>query len=249
MSEEEISEEIQDDIIDDKPKGNPEEERARAGGWRPKEEWDGPAEEWRSAEVFNERGEWITRHKEQEKRITSIEEKFNVRMDNANKLHQQQIELQRAELVRKRDDAIDLADREAANGYQDDIDSLNVQPETNNDQAKLDSWNASNQWVLGDTPKAEYAKARFGRYSAQGLGVDAAIAQLEADVAREFPEVNPARDKQPSSEGGSGPGKKRAVRKLSMADITSEERKYYHSMPGAWASEADFLQAVQDTRG
>src|SRR4051812_23847991 len=36
---------------------NPEEQRALAKGWKPKEDWDGPEDEWKPAKVFNEIGE------------------------------------------------------------------------------------------------------------------------------------------------------------------------------------------------
>lgn len=228
------------------------EDVARTGGWKPKEEWEGDPAEWRSAEVFNERGEWIQRHKTQQRQIDDMQSTFNTRMDNANKLHQQQVELQKAELIRKRDDAIDLADKGAANGFQDDIDKINsqaVEQPVNNGQSTLDSWNSDNPWILQNNPKAAYAKQQFGTYQSQGMSAEAALTNMENDVKREFPDLNPAREKHPTSEGGSRPGNKRSARKLSMSDLNSDELKYYRAMPGAWKSEAEYLQAVQDTRG
>lgn len=228
------------------------EDVARSGGWKPQDEWSGDPAEWRSAEVFNERGEWIDRHKKQQKQIDEMQSTFNTRMDNANKLHQQQVEMQKADLIRKRDDAIDLADKGAANGFQDDLDKLNVQTveqPANNGQSTLDSWNSDNPWILQNNPKAAYAKQQFGMYQGQGMSADAALTNMENDVKREFPDLNPARENHPTSEGGSRPGNKRASRKLAMSDLTSEELKYYRAMPGAWGSDKEYLQAVQDTRG
>lgn len=233
------------------------EEKARAGGWKPEEEWDGEdtqkPEQFISAELFNERGVWIERHKAQQKQISELESSFNTRMNNANKIHQQQMEVQKSDLERKRDDAIDSADREAANGYQKDIDKLNQQPveqvPINNDQTTLDTWNTNNPWILGNDPKAAYAKQQFVAYQTQGMNSAAAIAQMESDVNKAFPALNPERNNQAVSEGGSKPGGKRAQKKLSMADLTNDELKYYRAMPGAWESEKAYLQAVQDTRG
>ena len=144
---------------------NTAEDLARLSGWKPKDEYNGNPADWRSAEVFNERGEWIEKHKKQEAKINDIENRFNSRMDNANKLHQQQIEIQKNDLVRKRNDAIDLADRDQANKFQTDIDNLNTQvvaPEpANSEQAAIDSWNTNNQWIQGTEPKAAYAKQQF----------------------------------------------------------------------------------------
>lgn len=247
---EQIEEEVPEQIEEDQPKTA--EDVARSGGWKPKEEWEGDLSEWRSAEVFNERGEWIQRHKAQQKQIDDMQSTFNTRMDNANKLHEQQIEMQKSDLIRKRDDAIDLADKTAANGFQDDIDKLNnqtVEQPANNGQSTLDNWNSANPWILQNNPKAAYAKQQFGMYQQQGMSSDVALSNMENDVKREFPDLNPGRDKQAIPEGGSRPGNKRGARKLSMSDLSSEELKYYRAMPGAWSSEAAYLQAVQDTRG
>jgi len=233
------------------------EEKARAGGWKPEEEWDGEdnqkPEQFISAELFNERGVWIERHKSQQKQISELETSFNTRMNNANKIHQQQMEVQKSDLVRKRDEAIDSADRETANGYQDDIDKLNSQPvdssPANNEQATLDAFNSNNPWILGNDPKAAYGKQQYEAYARQGMVASAAIAQMESDVNKAFPALNPERNNQPTPEGGSKPGGKRASKKLSMADLTSDELKWYRAMPGAWESEKVYLQAVQDTRG
>lgn len=252
-----ISDENQEQHEDKQPIVSAAEDKARTDGWIPEKEWTGDEnerpEEFLTAEMFNARGEFIGRIKAQNKRISDMENQFNTRMDNANKIHQQQMEVQKSDLERKRDDAIDLADREAANGYQKDIDKLNEQPAlapapASNEQATLDEWNTNNAWILGNDPKAAYAKQQFATYRAQGIDTGAAITNMEKDVKRAFPALNNERDRQAIPEKGSKPGKKRAAKKLSMADLTNDELKYFRAMPGAWESEAAYLQAVQDTR-
>lgn len=248
-----------DPVVEKDSKVSATEETARAGGWKPESEWEGedknkPAQ-FISAELFNERGVWIERHKVQQKQIDEMKTTFNTRMDNANKLHNQQLEVQKSELIRKRDDAIDDADRETANKIQGDIDKINEQSveaataPASNEQSTLDTWNTANPWILGNDPKAAYAKQQFQAYQSQGMDPNAALSQMESDVNRAFPAINTERDRQPAIEGGTKPGGKRTPRKLAMSDLTSEERKYYRAMPGAWKTEKDYLQAVQDTRG
>ena len=106
--------------VSDEPEQPSSEDIAREGGWKPKDEWEGPSGEWRSAEVFNERGEWIKKHKAQDKRLNEMETQFNTRLDNSNKLHKAQMETQKAELVRKRDAAIVFERRIAACRFQRD---------------------------------------------------------------------------------------------------------------------------------
>ena len=246
-------------VVEKDSKVSATEETARAGGWKPESEWDGddkqkPAQ-FISAELFNERGVWIERHKTQQKQIDEMKSTFNTRMDNANKLHNQQLEVQKSELIRKRDDAIDDADRETANKIQGDIDKINEQSvevataPASNEQSTLETWNTANPWILGNDPKAAYAKQQFLAYGAQGKTASEALSQMESDVNRAFPALNTERDRQPLIEGGTKPGGKRPAQKLRMSDLSSEELKYYRAMPGAWATEKDYLQAVQDTRG
>lgn len=247
--------EQQEQLNENKP--DTAEDLARTGGWKPESEWDEndnqKPKQFVSAELFNERGIWIERHKAQQKQIDGMQSSFNTRMDNANKIHQQQMEVQKSDLERKRDDAIDSADRELANGFQKDIDKLNQQPveqvPINNDQIMLDNWNTENAWIRGNDPKAAYAKQQYAMYCGQGMNANTAITNMENDVKRAFPILNPERDRQAITEGGTKPGKKRASKKLSMADLTNDELKYYRAMPGAWENEAAYLQAVQDTRG
>ncbi len=228
------------------------EDVARQSGWKPLEEFEGDPAEWRSAEVFNERGYWIGKSKQQDKRIDELSNSFNTRLDNANKLHQHQMDLQKAELVRKRDDAIDDADRVTANKYQDDIDKINAQPneslQADNSQQTLDNWNANNPWILGYDPKAAYGKQQFSNYQNQGLNVEQSIAAMENDVNKAFPSLNPGRETHPLPEGGTKPGRRSAAKTLTMGDLTAEERKYRSAMPGAWENDKEFLQAVQDSR-
>ena len=230
------------------------EEQARKGGWKPETEWeeDDPKrpKEFNSAEVFNANGVWIERHKDQQKRMDDMESSFNTRLDGVNKIHQQQLDVQKSDLIRQRDEAIDGADRETANKIQDDIDNLATPAveAVSSDQTTLDNWNRSNPWIFQSGPKSAYAHSQLAQYERQGMNVAQCLANMEADINREFPAINPNRETQPTPEGGSKPGKKRSAKVLTMSDCTEEERRIYKLMPGTWATEKDYLKAVQDAR-
>ncbi len=232
-----------------------EEDTARQSGWKPEGEWDEDdphkPHKFTSAETFNARRELIKEIKTQKKRVDAMESQFNTRLDNSNKLHKATLEAQKADLIDKRDAAIDLADREAANKHQESIDNLHVPeevPAVNAAQATLDNWNSNNAWIFQGGPKAAYAQAQMNQYLGAGQDVNAAISNMEADITREFPAINPNRENHPRSEGGSKPGGKRGSRAVTMADLTDEERNIYKKTPGTWATEAEFLKAVQDSR-
>jgi hypothetical protein len=230
---------------------SPAEVKARAGGWKPPTEFDDDdprkPTEFYSPEEFNIRGEFIGRLKEQQKAIDN----FDSRLENQRKLLEMQNEAKIKELTRNRDAAIDLADKDAAVGYQEEIDNLKkpVEPAAQADADVFDRWNAANPWIYQGGPKAAYAQHQLNTYAQQGLSNEQALARVDSDLAREFPAVNQQREREPTPEPGSKPGKKRGGGKLSMNDVTPEELKWRSAFPGAWKNDAEFLQAVQDSRG
>jgi len=237
------------------PAPKTQEDIARESGWKPADEWEGDTNtpnEFISAELFNERGKWIGKHKAQEKRMKDLESTFDDRLANVNKLHNQQLDIQKSELVRKRDDAIDLADRETANQIQEDIDKLQPipdhVPEVHPDQSALDVWNTANPWIEGTTPKSAYAKSQYGLYSSQGYSVEQTLSAIEADIKREYPEINPGRNNEAIPEGGSPPGKKPSAKNIGWSELSPEELHCYNVMPGGWESKDQYLKAVKDSR-
>ena len=242
----EILDDKQEEIQDEQPEVIEESRaaiRARKTGWRPLEEFAGDKEEWRTAEEFNARGEFIGKLKSQQDQIDLMQEEFGNRITNMNKVHA-------ADLKIKLDESIEDADKEKAHQYQQQIDELNApapRPKVNA-ASELDDWNRNNSWIMGNDPKAAYGKQQFASYQAQGMGIQQAIRSMEQDVARSFP-AQQVSTQHPTPERGSKPGRRAAPKSLAMADLTHNEQKYYNAMPDAWSSEKEFLQAVQDSRG
>ncbi len=257
-NDEALNEEV-DQIQEEETNYSEAEEAAMSNGWRPKEEWEGPEGEWRSAEVFNERGIWIDKLKENNKRIDNLESGFNQRLENVNKLHDMQLETQKSELERKRQEAIESADVDSFNSIQKDLDNISQQQQQvqqppqqqqGTDQSAIDQWNQKNQWAFQPGPKTAYANAQYNNYVASGYSVQAALSSVDADIAREFPSQNLNQNTQASVEKGSKPtGSKRAARNLTMADCTPEELNYYRKAPNMWGTQEEFLKAVKDSRG
>lgn len=214
-------------------------------------------EEWRSPEVFAERGKWINETKNLKTQIDSLKTDFSGQIQSLNQLHQIQMAQKILDLEAQRDSAIGEADTEQANVYQAQIDqtrkvqNATVTPaqQPGKDPA-ISTWEESNPWVMNpDDPKTVYANNRFANYQQQGLTPDAALKLVDSDISKAFPNVNPNRNGAAMAEGSRGPGGKRAAGpNLSMTDLTREEQNIYRAMPNAWKSEADFLKAVSNDR-
>ena len=250
------SQEETEQLEDQPPEISEDETRASGNGWTDREAWEGKGgdpDEWVSARKFNERGEMIGNIRSLKQRLDDQEKKFDARLDHNKTLHEAQMKVTIADLEAKRDDAIDLADRDKANQIQGQIDevkatSVDVAPETvTNDQSALDDWNDANSWVTDeDSPKAAYAIQRFNRHLVAGKTNAQAIASMELEVAKQFPDKNERRENVATVEGGRSKPGKRAVVKLSWDQVTPEEMKWYKAI--SWKSKDDFLQAVSDER-
>ena len=229
---------------------SPDIEKATKDGWRPKTEWSGDPDDWVSAKKFNERGEMMGAIKNGRRKIDDMQKEFDDRLAQNNKLHEIQRKTLIADLESKRDNAIDMADRTTANAAQNQINELNnvkiesAKPAAPEGQSLLDDFNANNPWIFEESPKASYAKDQFGKYSRSG-NIAEAIARTKADIAREFPDINPNRSAPNTTESrASRPGRKQEV-KLTWNQLTSDEKKFYDA--GDW-SQTEYLKVVSDAR-
>lgn len=245
------------------PEDNPEpqlseaEERALNDGWMPKEDWVSKgrdSDDWVSAKKFNERGELMGALKANQRKMEEMERSFDDRLKANQKLHEIQTKAMRADLERRRDEAVETADTEAFRKVQAEIDDLNdgvkevVEPKTpeNPDQLILDNYNKANPWLYEGSPKAAYAQQQFGKYNSQGLSAKEAIDLMEADLKRHFPDVNPNRDNAlPTERNRSKPSAPRK-QSLKWSDLTPDEVKWFEF--GEFKNKDEYLKIIEDDR-
>lgn len=234
------------------------EEQAASNGWTDQETWEANgnhADDWKSAREFNRDGEYIStitelrrEHENQEKRFTT---EMDQRLAGVKKMHDAQV----AALKTKRDEAVESADTKAFNTVQkqlDDLTEVNPQPVVthNPELDTVNTWNSNNAWVNDPTPKAAYAKSEFARLNATGMNASDSLREMEQKLKQHFPDapaVNERRNMQNRSESPRRTTSK-APKSLSMADVTSEEKKFRSMFGTGKDGEKLFLQAVQDTR-
>jgi len=89
------------------------EERARAQGWVPKEEWDGDPAAWRPASVFVDRGELLGKIKSQSTEMRELKTMVNYLAEQNRKLYEAGYEKAIAELQNARDQAVEAGDSRA----------------------------------------------------------------------------------------------------------------------------------------
>ncbi len=244
--EDQLEEQVEEEVIE----SNPDEDKARKGGWTNKDEWSESGhnpDDWKSAKSFNEFGDILNSLKTVQNDFNESKSQFDERLTNQRTMLDAVNKQKIADLKAQRTSHIENADVEAADAAQAQIDNLapvnTPAPEANPDQTTVNQWNADNPWINDGSPKAAYGMAEFNRFR-QSMPISDAIKAMESSVKNAFPDVNERRQMANKSEvpRRSNTAKPKT---LSMKDVTQEEMKFRH----IFSDEKTFLQSVKDTRG
>jgi hypothetical protein len=254
---EEITNEEEHQFTDDEVK-------AMEKGWRPKEEFDGDPDDWRTAKQFNEFGEMKRSIKESQARIDGMKRSHNEEIANLNILHRKQLSDREQELKSQLETAVDDGDTKKAAEIMEEQKSIVAQQATLSQNApkqesqqeaatKQLEWENKNDWVFEDTPKARKAQAAFALAQNRGMSMDATLEFVEERVAG-IPDANAQLNVnknrlKPGNTTASGQrsgGKGKA--KLTVGDCTSDELKYRELYPEGEAGDKAFLKTIENNR-
>lgn len=257
VEETELNEDVEGvEAVEEVPEGE------HVEGYISKEAWIAQGKDpdnWRSPEVYEERGKWIGRVEALETSLNKNRQDTDLQISNLNQLHRIQLAQTVNELESKRDAAIEDADPVVAKQIQTQLDQIKpvqqavqyAPPEQPIKDPAVAAWELKNPWVLNPADrKTPYVQQQFLAYQKQGYSMDQALAAVDKDLSREFPQVNLNRQAPPAAEARSKPGGKRNAGPKTPAwdDLTRDERNYYDAMPDAWGTKADYLKAVANSR-
>lgn len=257
------------------PEVEPEEARARAHGWRPKDEFDGDPDDWVNHRRFNEKGDMIgqirslTGDLAQTKQATAD----SLRLNNMFKGQQiKQLETQLTAALKRVDDSIELADTEGAKAAMEEVKGIEgdlgemkeeAKPRAPDAAAVVDAitnhptmmeWSDKNPWLKEESEKSTFAAQEFGKffkehakdYANADAMINALTKHVDAQVAAKFSSTNSNRDR-PARTGGKAP-RGANVRGLSMKDLTRQEKEMYDTFIDSYKDEKEFLKTVQEAR-
>jgi len=134
---------------------NPEEAKARANGWKPKEEFNGPEEQWRPAKEFNERGEMIGNLIKEQKDNSHLRKEINELRDSIRLLSEHNSKVAEkaradaiAELKSLKKEALKDGDADTVIEVDDKLAEIRDAERQQVQQPKPDvsDWLAQNQW-------------------------------------------------------------------------------------------------------
>jgi len=252
-----VSEPEQEEVAQEEteaPQYSEVEQAARDQGWRPKEEWSGDPDGWKSADHFVEWGDMRQTIKQLRDSTKSQQKQFDERLTNVNKFHQAQLEQQKVSLQTDFDDAVVSGDTAKARIIADQQASVNndlqqyAQPEKPRyDDNLVAQWESQNPWIDEVGPKAAFAQATFQEQLRNGKSTAEGLQAVDSEMAAHFasqPAVNPARNAPAAVASSAAPVRQARERSLTMSDVTSQEK----AMKSMFGNEKDFLKAVADSR-
>jgi hypothetical protein len=221
------------------------EQRAADQGWRPKDEWEGDPEEWRSAKEFLDRGEFFKKIEDQNRTIKELRKTQADFAKHYERMRKTEYERALETLKAQKKAALQEQDVDAVVEIDDRIEQVreaarnievpqvpDVQPELN---PLFVAWKERNGWYETNQAMRAYAD----RLGTQLTGSPAEIlAEVEKQVKKEFAHKfeNPRRNSDSQVEGGTnkGPSKKetfqltederRAMRRFVNQGIITEEQ-------------------------
>ena len=219
-------------------------EKSVPRGYMSKEAWVDAGrdpEDWVSPEVFKERGERI-----------KMKADYDNRFKNLSMYYQKQMEIQRSDLMARRDDAIDTADKAEVKRLDkelkelDEIEQLNkIAPEAPAKPKAVLDWEARNPWSLNaKDEKLPTAQRVYQAAIADGESIEDALKLVDTVIAAKF--IDTKKKVSQVAESSRQSSGKADVSKPSMATLTSEEKKIWDA--GIFESKDEFLKAVQDDR-
>lgn len=239
---------------------SPLEQEAHDMGHTSKEEWTEAGKDpdrWKSPHEYIEYGRLNNALSANKAAMDRMEENFDQRLTNLNKLHDQQIEDTKKGLRAEQRKAVDDADPEAYDAAQNKIEALEkvetaADPAMPQKDPAIIAWESNNAWSQNpDDPKLQAANGFFAAYLNKNPQATAqqALDYVDEQLKVLTPDNSNRRRDNPSGHERSG-GKRQRSGKLSMSDLTQQERQDWQNMGfDLWGNdEKAFLQSVADSR-
>lgn len=195
---------------DDKqtPTYTEDEQRAIEGGWKPKDQWEGPEDEWKPAKAFLEFGELKNKLQESEKDKKKLNKMVQLMKDHHLQVRQAAYEDALKTLREERKAALASEDFAKAESLRDQIDDLrdrkvnerplpadvekNIQEQVQEPDPEFFKFVDRNPWYKpGGRDEMSKKADQLGYAYAQGnpdWGFKEVIAQVEKDIKKLYPE-------------------------------------------------------------
>lgn len=228
-----------DAVTNDAPEVNPVEQQARAGGWVPKEDYQGDEHKWVDAGEFVRRGPLFEKINDTTREVKELRKALDQLKQHHLAVKEVAFKDALAALKAQKKEAFNEGDPDKIIEIDDKIDALKAdQTQLQIQQAReaqaaaqsvvppeFQEWSNRNSWYNTSKPMRAFADALGVELHSGGMSPSEVLKKVEAQVKAEFPHKfqNPNREKAASVEGTSkGSGKSGSS---SRDDLTADERR------------------------
>lgn len=243
------------------PTPSPVEEKAREGGWVPKEEWTGDPDKWRPAREFVDRGELFSKIDSMGKELKEAKKTLKMMQEHHSKVKESEYNRAVADLKALQKQHLEEGN---SDGYLETTELLTdlraeqkaraviqeTVPAANEPHPSFVEWQNKNDWYSKDKEMHDYADAIGLGYAQQHpeLEPEEVLKYVSTQVRGRFRErfVNPNRAKPSVVEGTNNT----ATPKKTSIELTEEERKVMNTFVRAGVMTKEvYLDEIKKLRG
>ena len=224
-------------------------------GWKPKDQYNGDPDKWRSAEVFVALDEPLKRIEAQSKELRKVREALDALSTHHKRVKESEYERALKQLKAARKEAFRQGENEQALAYEERIEELQeekeriVLPETNLEpeqtiHPEFQAWVDSNPWYVTDRVMRAAADAIGVELHAKGLSPQAVLKQVKEEMHKEFPHkfTNPKTQRPNAVESSS----RTQARQPESVKMSEEDRKMMRKIVASGVmTEAEYLKEYQ----
>lgn len=225
-------------------------EKAKAAGWRPLEEFEGDQEQWVDAKEFVKRTPLYEKNHKLKRELADLKATVHEMKQHITKVTEATRNKTIAELNAKRDEAIDLGDRDQVKEIDKEIKKAEaITVEEDNVHPAIKAWISENEWFNKDDEMNAFAVGHNDTIAKRNpnMSIEESLEKTLEAVKKAFPDKfeNPKRKNPPAVEtGGNGQGKKT----FTKSDLNDEQRKVMNKfVRQGIMTEDDYIKELADS--
>lgn len=239
------------------------EDKPTLSGYMSKEDWEASGKDpkdWVSEDVFKERTLRIKNESRLKRELAETRKEFDSRLKDSNLLWQGQLARQRAELMEKRDNAVEVANLaevkkldKQINDLDKEADLVKENPQQVERPPEVVEWEEENDWVNDvNDPRTAVAQQAFGKAHQEGKtlayclrAADKAVAAMKSEEKQTTTSKKPPVSMADSSRSSTSAANDSA--NLTWSQLSSDDKAIYDEL-FSHKTQKEYLKIVADAR-
>jgi hypothetical protein len=232
--------------------------KALEQGWKPKDEFEGPEDEFIDAPEFVRRGELFSKIESQSKELKAVRRALEDFRANQSKSREQEVDRAIKNLKQERRAAVIDGDAERAFELEDEIDSISAEktkiaqesarPAVQEVNPEFAEWQNTNAWYEKDNVMRAAADAIGFDLARSGMSPSQVLKEVAKEIRKEFPHkfTNPKGARASAVESSTRTGNARSEN-VELSDV---ERTIMNRLVSRGdMTEAEYKKQIKASRG